>query len=262
MFTNTMSEKTKCAIAATISIFVFLLIWQFTTMFTVVGEFLPSPVVVLTDFFKGFVVPIGTHTMFGHIYWSLARVIPFYILGALVGILLGVTMGWYKTVEAIFKPIFETIRPIPPIAWIPISIVWFGIGEGSKWFLIFLAAFVTVTINVYSGTKSVDPVLVGCSKMLGANDFQVFTTIVLPSTVPYIFAGLQVGLSSSWATVVAAEMIRSSEGVGWVIISSLETNNTVQTLVGIVGIGIIGYILAIIMRGVEDKLCKWNKRGV
>jgi NitT/TauT family transport system permease protein/sulfonate transport system permease protein len=188
------------------------------------------------------------------------RVLPFYIIGSVCGIVLGITMGWYKPVAAIFRPIYEVFRPIPPIAWIPIAIVWFGIGEGSKWFLIFLASFMNVTMNSYAGAKSVDPVLVGCSKMLGASDRKIFTSVVLPSSVPYIFAGLQVGLSSSWATVVAAEMIRSSEGVGWIIITSQETNNSVNTLVGVIAIGIVGFVLAIIMRGVEAKLCVWTKR--
>ncbi|HOV38078.1 MAG TPA: ABC transporter permease [Spirochaetales bacterium] len=256
------NKRVQSSAAAAVSIFMFLLIWHLATRFSELGNILPSPIEVLTAFFVGFVVPVGTHTMFVHIVWSLSRVIPFYILGSAVGIVLGITMGWYPKAEAVFRPIFEIIRPIPPLAWIPISIVWFGIGEGSKWFLIFLAAFITVTMNVYTGAKVVDPVIVRCARMLGANERQIFTTIVLPSSVPFIFAGLQVGLSSSWATVVAAEMIRSSEGVGWIIISSLDVNDTVQTLIGIVGIGTVGYVLAIIIRGIESKLCKWNKRGI
>jgi ABC-type nitrate/sulfonate/bicarbonate transport system permease component len=250
------------AAAAAISIFLFLLVWHLATVFTGLGELMPSPVLILTEFFKGFVVPVGTHTMMVHILWSLSRVVPFYILGSLTGIVLGLTMGWYKRVEALFRPLFEIIRPIPPLAWIPIAIIWFGIGEGSKWFLIFLSAFITVTMNVYTGAKEVDPVLIGCARMLGADEWTLFKTVVIPSSIPYIFAGLQVGLSSSWATVVAAEMIRSSEGVGWVIISGQEVNNTVRILVGIVGIGLIGYILAVIMRKVEYRLVAWNRREV
>ncbi|MDP2791109.1 MAG: ABC transporter permease subunit, partial [Rectinemataceae bacterium] len=153
-------------------------------------------------------------------------------------------------------------RPIPPIAWIPISIVWFGIGEGSKWFLIFLAAFVPVTLNSVSGARSVDPLLIKCGEMLGASKQYIFKSIVLPFSVPYIFSGLQVGLAGAWATVVAAEMIRSTEGVGWIIISSMDTNDVTQGLVGIFGIGIVGFVLATIMRKVEDHLCAWTKREV
>ena len=163
--------------------------------------------------------------------------------------------------SALFRPIFEILRPIPPIAWIPLSIVWFGLGESSKYFLIMYSAFCAVTMNAYSGVRSVDPELIGAAKMLGANNRQVFTTIVLPSCVPQIFAGLQIAVGTSWATVVAAEMVRSSEGVGWVIIRGQDSNSTVQIIVGIVAIGIVGYILAVTMRAIESRLCKWSVRG-
>ena len=256
------TSKKSSALAAVVSIFVFLVIWQLGCQFTNVGKLLPGPVAVLKEFFKSFVVPIGNNTMPEHIAWSLYRVIPAYLVGAGLGIVIGILMGWYQIAEAIFKPLYEIIRPIPPLAWIPIAILWFGIGEGSKWFLIFLASFVYTTSNAYAGARSVDQVLVGCAKMLGGSDRDVFRYIVLPSSQPYIFSGLQLALASSWASCVAAEMIRSTEGVGWIIISSMDTSNTVQTLVGIVAIGVVGYLLAVIMRGVEYRLCAWNRREV
>lgn len=251
-------EKSICAVLA---IAAFLLIWELVVRFTSVGDIISGPITVLTKTFQSIVEPIGTHTIQGHILWSLSRVLVGFAIGSVLGVLLGVTMGWYKPVEAIFRPLFEMIRPIPPIAWIPLAILWFGLGETTKYFLIFLAVFCNVTMNAYSGAKSVDPVLIGAAKMLGANDRQIFLTIVLPACVPHIFAGLQIGLSSGWATVVAAEMVRSSEGVGWVIVKGQDLNNPLQILVGIVGIGVIGYILAIAMRAVEAKLCVWSERG-
>ena len=251
-------EKTICA---AISIFAFLCIWELAVRTTSVGLFISSPVTVIGKTLRSVVEPIGTHTIQGHVLWSLSRVAVGFVLGSVVGVVLGVLMGWYRPVEAIFRPLFEVVRPIPPIAWIPLAILWFGLGENSKYFLIFLAVFSNVTMNAYSGAKAVDPVLVGAAKMLGANNRQVFTTIVLPSCVPQIFAGLQIGLGSGWATVVAAEMVRSSEGVGWVITKGQDLNNPLQILVGIVGIGVIGYILAVAMRAIEAKLCVWSERG-
>ncbi len=245
-----------------VSILVFLFLWYLGVSQSKLSIVMPEPWTVIKEFVKSFVSPVGKYTMPVHILYSLMRVMPAYIVGSAAGISLGIFMGWYPKINNILRPIYELIRPIPPIAWIPISIVWFGIGEGSKWFLIFLAAFVPVTLNAYAGVTTVDPTLIKCSKMLGASDGQVFSTVVLPYSVPNIFAGLQVGLSASWATVVAAEMIRSTEGVGWIIISSMDTNNVVQGLVGIMGIGVIGYILAVIMRKMEDVLCIWNKREV
>ncbi len=250
-------QKIVCAV---ISIFAFIVLWYLGTNGTRSGQIIANPIEVLKKFFQSFVIPIGTNTIIGHILWSLSRVMIASIIASVVGITLGVTMGWYKTVEAIFRPLFEVIRPIPPIAWIPLAILWFGLGETPKYFIIFLAAFANVTVNVYDGAKSVDPELVGAAKMLGASDRRTFTSIVLPATVPHIFAGLQIALGSAWATVVAAEMVRSSEGIGWVIITGQDANNTVQILVGILAVGIIGYLLAILMRVIETKLCAWSVR--
>ena len=249
------------AICAAISILAFLCVWQLVVSFTKAGMILAGPFEVLGAFFRAIAVPIGTHTIEGHILWSLSRVLVGFVLGSVTGIILGVLMGWFKPVSAIFRPIFEVLRPIPPIAWIPLSIVWFGLGEASKYFLIFYSAFCAVTMNAYAGVRSVDPELMGAARMLGADNRQVFTSIVLPSCIPHIFAGLQIAVGTSWATVVAAEMVKSSEGVGWVIIKGQDSNSTVQILVGIVAIGIVGYILAVAMRAIEARLCRWNVRG-
>ena len=255
------AENRTKAICAAISILTFLCIWQLAVWFTGVGQVMAGPIEVLGSFFRTIIKPIGTHTIEGHILWSLSRVLVGFALGSLTGIVLGVLMGWFKPVSAIFRPLFEILRPIPPIAWIPLSIVWFGLGESSKYFLIFYSAFCAVTMNAYAGVRSVDPELMGAARMLGASNRQVFSTIVLPSCVPHIFAGLQIAIGTSWATVVAAEMVKSSEGVGWIIIKGQDSNSTVQILVGIVAIGIVGYILAVAMRNIEARLCRWNERG-
>jgi len=255
-------DKMKNAIYAVVSILIFLFIWQFGTRAgTRLGNLIPQPTEVFAGFFDSFIYPIGPYTLPTHILWSFSRVFVGYTIAAVIGIVLGIMMGWSRMVEAIFRPLYEMIRPIPPIAWIPISIVWFGIGEGSKYFIIFLGAFTSLTMNAYAGAKAVDSTLAGAAKMLGASKMQVFRYIVLPSAVPNIFVGLQIALSSSWGVVLAAEMIRSSEGLGWVIISGQSTNNVTQIIIGIITVGIVGFICAVVMRGVEAKLCAWNERG-
>ena len=209
-----------------VSILAFLVLWNIAVQGEL-GKMLPGPIPVLEKFFTS----------------------------------LGLAMGTYKMVEAICSPLFRIIRPIPPIAWIPISIIWIGLGEDAKIFLIFLASFCYVTLNAWNGVKNVDQQLVGAARMLGARDHQIFITIILPACVPSIFAGLQVALSSSWATVLAAEMVRSSNGLGWVIIAGMNNNDMLQILVGIVAIGIVGLVLSIIFRKVEAVLCRWNKSG-
>jgi NitT/TauT family transport system permease protein/sulfonate transport system permease protein len=254
-------RQLKGVAAACVSIGAFLLIWHFGTSGTELGRLMPGPGRVITGFFRTFVVPIGKYSILGHVSFSLSRVLVGYLVASAAGISLGIFMGWNRYAEAVFRPFYEMIRPIPPIAWIPLAILWFGLGEFSKYFLIFLASFNNVTLNAFDGARSVDKTLIGASKMLGANNIQTLFLVILPSSVPVIFAGLQVAIGVAWATVVAAEMVRSTEGAGWVIINGQEMMNTVQILIGIIAIGVVGYLLAISMRKLEARLCAWNKSG-
>ncbi len=239
-----------------------IILWQVVVTFTFAKATIPGPYKVFSEFFKSFYKAIGSYTILGHIGWSLYRVLVGFGIAAVLGIITGLSMGWSKLARAIISPIFEWLRPIPALAWIPLAILWFGIGESTKYFIIFVGAFTQVTLNAYAGAIQVDPVLSGAARMLGARESQVFTRIVLPSSVPQIFAGLQLGLSTSWMAVLAAEMVRSSEGAGWIIVMGQNTGNTTQIIVGIISIGLIGLLLATIMRGVEGKLCSWNIRGI
>jgi len=262
MTTKTPAQEQRDKIVyGVLAVFIFLVFWYAVTKLTGFGEIFPDPVTVLDNVCDKFVNPIGKVTLVGHILVSLRRVLLAFGVAAVSGIVLGVTMGWYPAVEAIFKPVIEFLRPIPPIAWIPISILWYGFTEMSKYFLIFLASFFVVTISVYSGVRSVDPMLIRASKMLGAKDNQLFTTIIIPSTVPYIFSGLQVALGNSWASIVAAEMVQSNSGVGWIIITGQQSSNMVQIVTGIVCIAVVGMSLVMVMRGLESKLCAWNRQG-
>lgn len=255
------SEKTSSFIAAFISISLFILLWHLGTSYSTVGLFVPGPLPVLKGIWNGIFGTVGRYSIMVHVGYSLMRVMLGFVIGSAVGVVLGLLMGWYKIGNAIFNPLFRVIRPIPPIAWIPISIIWFGLGESAKVFLIFLASFSNTTLNSMAGAMSVDQELVNAAKMLGAKDNQIFRTIVLPAATPSIFAGLQVAMSSSWATVLAAEMVRSSEGLGWMIVAGMTNNDMVQILTGIAMIGMVGFVLAIIMRYLEDILCRWNKSG-
>lgn len=254
-----MLENSRAVVIGFLSILCLLMVWQLAVSVTTLGKLLPGPLTVISAFIKSFTVPIGPTTILGHAGWSLSRVMISYVAAAISGIIIGVLMGWNRVIEAIIMPLYNVIRPIPPIAWIPLAILWFGLDEAPKRFLIFIAAFCIITMNAYQGARMVDPVLVGAAEMLGANKIQIFFTIILPASVPSIFAGLQVAVSSCWTTVVAAEMVRSAEGLGWVIISAQSVNNTTQMLVGIISIGLIGFFLSILMRKTEERLCAWNK---
>ena len=241
-----------------ISLLSLLVLWEIVARFTDASMFLPPASTVLAAFFRSFMVPVGKHTMLVHIGYSLYRVAVGFSIATIFGIALGVAMGYSRMLEAVLKPVFEFIRPIPPLAWIPLSILWFGLGETGKFFIIFLGCFTFITVNTYDGAKNVDPELMGAARMLGANERQVFFRVVLPSSVPYIFAGLQIAVTAGWSAVVGAEMVQSNEGVGWMIVRGMNTGNTLQIMVGMVAIGVIGFLLAMITSMVERRLCAWN----
>lgn len=251
----------KCL--ATITSFVFFgLLWELMVRCTAVGNVMPGPIETLQSFFAHFEETYGVYTLPVHVWKSLRRVLLGYLVASVTAITLGILMATYKTVDAIVSPLFNIVRPIPPVAWIPLAILWFGINDSSKYFLIFWAAFLSMVQNAYAGGKSADPVLIGAARMLGANDRKIFTTIILPSAVPYIFSGLQLGMNAAWAMAIGSEMIRSTDGVGWLIIRGMDNNNLLQELVGILAIGIVGFALASALRGVEAKLCRWNRREI
>lgn len=243
------------------AIFCFLLLWQVMVSVSKIGEIVPGPLKVFPEFIRAFAHPIGSLTITGHILASLARVLTGYLLASAAGVLLGILMGTNRTARAIVRPLFEIVRPIPGIAWIPLAILWFGIGEVSKIFIIFISAAVVVTLNAFEGALSVDETLVGAARMLGANKRQIFMKIVLPSCIPQIFAGLQTALSVSWMVVLAAEMVRSEYGVGWLIITGSDSGNMTQVIIGMIAIGIVGLLLANVLRGLERRLCSWKERG-
>lgn len=240
-----------------LSITLLVLVWQ---LFSLTGA-VPSPLSVFGLFFRSFVEPVGPRTLPGHVLASLKRVMVGFSLATVLGVIAGIAMGRSKAFEAIFKPLFEMLRPIPTIAWIPLAILWFGIYEKPKYFIIFIGAFVTITVNAYDGAKRVDDVLMGAALMLGAKKSQLFGKVVLPSCVPPIFAGLQVAMSGSWMSVLGAEMIRSEDGCGWLINAGMQVLNIPQVMAGMISIGLVGLMLVTLMRKIEENLCRWNYRA-
>lgn len=248
-------EKTLYAVAAIASFFV---LWWLLTTFTPVKETTPGPIEVLQLLLTSFYTPIGSEVIVGHLLVSLRRVLVGFSVATIIGIVLGIAMGTSRWAEAIFKPIFELLRPIPPIAWISLVILFFGIGETSKYILCGIGAFTNVTLNAYTGAQNVDPELIGCARMLGTSERDIFFRVILPSCTPQIFAGMQVALSTSWMAVLAAEMIGAQEGCGWMIQRGSDTLNITLVMVGMIVIGLVGMFLAALMRTIERRLCSWN----
>lgn len=244
-----------------LGILIFLFLWHMACLFTNFGKIFPTPVFSLKAFLWAFVNPIGKYTLLGHIAISLKRVLVGYILSSIAGIIIGLAMGHSKLVHAIIYPIFSIIRPIPGIAWIPLAILWIGIGEPTIYFIIFMGGFSQMVMNTMDGAQHVSKELIGVAKVLGAKENQIFRKIVLPYSVPYIFTGLQTSLSTSWMAVLAAEMITAREGAGWLILAGMQTGRIENNVIGMIAIGAVGLILASILRESERRLCIWSVRS-
>lgn len=254
-------RKMPAFLYSAIGLAVFLVCWQLLVMFTGVGVIFPSPIAVLQRLVSFTGKTIGKHMLLVHIGYSLLRVTVGYLIAAVLGILVGLIMARSPLGNAVIRPLFAMIRPIPGITWMPLFILWFGTGWITQLGIIFVAGFSHMVLNTYAGASRADPTLVGAARMLGASQAQVFYKVILPSAVPYIFSGLQVALSSCWMAVLAAEMMSATEGIGWMIVSGQNNSDIEQVLVGVIIISVIGLILASIMRGAEKKLCAWSIRG-
>lgn len=251
-------DKQALAYAA-LAIACFFLFWWLITTFTPAKETTPGPWPVLQLLVRSFNEPIGTYTIIGHLMISLRRVLVGFGAATILGVVTGIAIGTSNWASAIVKPIFELLRPIPPIAWIPLVILFFGVGELPKYVITGIGAFTNVTLNAYTAAQNVDPELIGAAKMLGTSERGIFFRVILPSCWPQIFAGMQVALSTSWMAVLAAEMVGAREGCGWMIMRGNDTLNITLVMVGMIVVGIVGLLLATIMRKIEGRLCAWNK---
>jgi NitT/TauT family transport system permease protein len=153
-------------------------------------------------------------------------------------------MGWYKPVDIMVTPIFDAVRPIPPIAWIPLAIIWLGIGLPAKAFIIWLAAFVPCVINSYTGIKLTNPVLTRVAEIYGASRWEAFYKVGVPSAIPMVFTGLKLSLNASWTTLVAAELLAASEGLGYLIQMGRRLSMPDIIIVGMLTIGFTGAMMS------------------
>lgn len=245
-----------------LAVTIFISVWQLLVTFTEVGMTTPPPAEVFKFLSASLFNKLGTYSILGHTVLSIQRVLIGFSIGTVLGILTGIGMGTNLYIRSIVRPFFEVFRQIPPIAWIPMSILWFGLGETPKIFIIFIGSFVNVTLNTYEGAANVNPTLIGAAKMLGSDPKDIFTHVIIPSCVPSIFNGMQVGFSVSWMGVLAAELVSSYAGIGWVIIRGSDTANIAQVMAGMIVIGLVGLLLSSLMRALERKLTRWNQTGI
>jgi ABC-type nitrate/sulfonate/bicarbonate transport system permease component len=234
-----------------------ILLWELAT--GVLGLFkwilLPPP----TDVFIAMYSMIMDGELFIDAGYSLFRVLLGFLLACAIAIPLGVAMGWLPWLSYIIDPIVEVLRPIPPIAWIGLALLWFGIGIQSAIFLVFIGAFFPILLNTISGIKNVEKRLIEVAYTFGAGDLEVLRKVALPAASPTIYTGLRVGMGIGWMCVVAAEMIAVKYGLGNLIIEASNFAQTDRVMVGMITIGILGLLINFIFQAAGKRIFKWQQ---
>jgi taurine transport system permease protein len=234
--------------------------WLVTTMGWVKPLFLPSPQAVLRKFIQIWNEGFTNTPFLEHVAISAARVFGAFLLACLVGIPLGIAMGMSPLVRGIFDPPIEFYRPIPPLAYLPLMIIWFGIGETSKVLLIFLSVLAPVALGARSGVKSAAIEQIHAAYSFGATRWQVMRHVILPSALPEILTAMRIGIGFGWTTLVAAEMVAATKGLGYMVLTASQFLQTSTVIMGIIVIAVIAYAFDMLMRWIERKVVPWKGR--
>jgi len=191
---------------------------------------------------------------------SLGRVLVGLGAGSVTGILLGYLMGTRSWARDLLEPMVELLRPVPPLAWIPLAILWLGIGLADQAFIIFLGCVFPILLNTYEGVRAIDPRYLEVSRVLGADDSTTWRRVVVPATLPHVLTGLRVGAGVAWMCLVAAELqgVRSGHGLGYMMVAAQDLGRADQIMVGMVSIGVLGYLMNRCMRDLEEVLVPWR----
>jgi len=223
--------------------------------------FWPSPSAVWDQFISISGEGYRNFSLWEHIWASLYRIFVGFGLGCLIGIPLGFAMGLSKVMRGWFDPIVEFFRPIPPLAFIPLVIIWSGIGERSKILLLFFAALWIMVIAARAGVGSVKLSKIHAAYSLGASKKQILMHVILPNSLPEIFTGMRVAMGVCWGTVVAAELVAAESGVGFMIMVASKFLSTDIVVLGVIIVGLIGYGIDILMRKLEARLIPWKGKA-
>ena len=236
--------------------------WQLASAAGLIPAYkLPSPVAVLGGLVD--LVRIGMppgHLLHLHVWYSLERVLAGYGAALALGVPLGLLMGWSRAFRGVVDPLVEIVRPIPPLAWIPLAILWFGIGIKSAAFIIFLGAFFPILLNTVNGVLAIDRVHLEAARTLGAGPRFLFLHVLVPGSVPSIMTGMRIAVGVGWMTLVAAEFtgVREGYGLGYMIMTARDIQRPDEILAGMLVIGLIGLGIDAALQALERRLIRWR----
>ncbi|MGE8499438.1 MAG: taurine ABC transporter permease TauC [Pseudomonas sp.] len=252
-------RELSLGVISSLSVLTLLLAWWAVTSAGLIEPlFLPSPQAVAK---RGWLVLTQGYmdsSLWQHLAASLQRIGLGLIAAVLTAIPLGIAIGRYRLARGIFDPLIEFYRPIPPLAYLPLIVIWCGIGELSKVLLIFLAIFAPIAISTATGVRNVDPHKIRAAQSLGATQAQLIRYVILPSALPEILTGIRIGLGVGWSTLVAAELIAATSGLGFMVQSAAQFLVTDVVILGILVIALIAFSLEMGLRALQRKLVPWH----
>ena len=253
-------ELLRMMLLSALGIAAFLVIWQLVVQFKLVNvRNLPAPSkVVETILYKISNKNPDGNTLVTNILASLQVALSGFILALVIGIPLGLFMGWFTPVDKFVRPVFELLRPVPPIAWIPVVVVFVGIDLKAKATIIFLSVFVPCVINSYTGIKLTKRTLINVAKTFGAGNFETFIKVGIPSAMPMVFTGVRTALGGAWSTLVAAEMLAAKAGLGYMLQVGRNVARADVVVAGMVTISVLGALMALVLGVIEKRVLKWK----
>ncbi len=251
-------QGSSLAISAVTVVALLFLWWLVTALGLMKPLFLPAPQAVLQRFVRVMNEGFGGATLWQHTAASLARVFGAFVLAAALAIPVGIGMGINRILRGVFDPPIEFYRPLPPLAYLPLTIIWFGIDELQKIVLLFLAMFAPIVLSTRAGVRSVAIEQIHAAYSMGASRAQVVAHVILPAALPEIITGLRIGIGVGWTTLVAAEMVAATAGLGFMVLSAAEFLVTEVVILGIVMIGVVAYLFDLFLRWMEQVLVPWK----
>jgi NitT/TauT family transport system permease protein len=226
---------------------------------------IPGPIAVFTEWFsynpkQG--ISIWTADYYQHIWVSCRRIFYAFTIATAIGVPLGLFMGWSRVFKDYAFPLLEVLRPIPILAWVPLAILMFSGYESPVIFLATLASLFVTTINTMLGVQSIDTNYFRAAGCLGSSRWDILKHVVIPGALPYVFTGLQISIGVAWFSLVAAEMVSGDFGLGYLILNSYVNSVTVPMVIGMLTLGLVGWLNSIIVRMIGDRLMRWNVRAL
>lgn len=236
-----------------------VIIWQVVASS---GAFLPIMLPKFTDVVRALYDQTLTGELPQAILWSCVRVFSGFFIGVALAVPLGLLIGWSRVFEQLLNPVVEVLRPVPPLAWIPLAVIWLGVGLKSVLFITTLGSFFPILVAVISGVHSVDRKIIEYSRTLGASTGEILRKVVIPAALPPIFVGMRIAIGFTWMVVVAAEMISVKYGLGWMIWKARFSFDTETVIAGMIAIGTLSVLMTKGMLSLERVLFKWREGTV